>query len=173
MTQVSDAEFVIIGGGAIGCGVAYTLARAGVTDILLVERAADVAQVTTAQGAGLCGQPRSTLERTLLAMHSVATFRELQRDPKVQPEWHETGSLRIALSEKRVAELRQLKSVADRAKLEAELIDNGAARKLWPAMVSLGRLHAALRRGEFLRLSMPQDGCAHRDEHHRRGDSDP
>lgn len=99
MTQVSDAEFVIIGGGAIGCGVAYALARGGVKDILLVERAADVAQVTTAQGAGLCGQPRSTLERTLLAMHSVATFRELQRDPKVQPEWHETGSLRIALGE--------------------------------------------------------------------------
>ena len=107
MTQVSDAEFVIIGGGAVGCGVAYSLARCGVTDILLVERAADVAQVTTSQGAGLCGQPRSTLDRTLLAMHSVATFRELQRDPKVQPEWHETGSLRIALSEKRVAEFRQ------------------------------------------------------------------
>jgi len=134
MTQLSDAQFVIIGGGAVGCGVAYSLARGGVTDILLVERAADVAQVTTAQGAGLCGQPRATLERTLLAMHSVATFRELQRDPKVQPEWHETGSLRIALSEKRKEELRQLKSVADQAGLETELIDNAAARKLWPAM---------------------------------------
>jgi len=71
----SDAEFIIIGGGAVGCGVAYSLARAGKTDILLIERAPDVAQVTTSQGAGLCGQPRSTLERTQLAMHSVATFR--------------------------------------------------------------------------------------------------
>jgi len=134
MTSISDAEFVIIGGGAVGCGVAYSLARRGVKDLLLVERAADVAQVTTAQGAGLCGQPRSTLERTLLAMHSVATFRELQRDPKVQPEWHEVGSLRIALTEKRVAELHQLKTVADQAGLETELIDNAAGRKLWPAM---------------------------------------
>ena len=134
MTRISDAEFVIIGGGAVGCGVAYSLARGGATDILLVERAADVAQVTTAQGAGLCGQPRSTLERTLLAMHSVATFRELQRDSKVQPEWHEVGSLRIALTEKRVQEIHQLKAVADQAKLEAELIDNAAAKRLWPAM---------------------------------------
>ena len=134
MSQISDAEFVIIGGGAVGCGVAYTLARGGVKDILLIERAADVAQVTTAQGAGLCGQPRSTLERTLLAMHSVATFRELQRDQKVQPEWHEVGSLRIALTEKRVAELHQLKAIADQAKLETELIDNAAAHRLWPAM---------------------------------------
>jgi len=138
MTPITDAEFVIIGAGAVGCGVAYTLARAGVTDILVIERAPDVAQVTTAQGAGLCGQPRTTLERTRLAMHSVATFRELQRDPKVQPEWHETGSLRIALSEKRVIELRQLKSVADEAGLETELIDNAAAKKLWPEMEFAG-----------------------------------
>jgi glycine/D-amino acid oxidase-like deaminating enzyme len=131
---LSDAEIVIIGGGAVGCGVAYSLARAGKKDIVLIERAADVAQVTTSQGAGLCGQPRSTLERTRLAMHSVATFRELQKDPKVQPEWHEVGSLRIALSDRRADEFKQLKAVADEAGLEAELIDNTEAQKLWPAM---------------------------------------
>lgn len=134
MSAISDAEYIIVGGGAVGCGVAYSLARAGVTDVLVVERAADVAQVTSAQGAGLCGQPRSTLERTRLAMHSVATFRELQRDPKVQPEWHEVGSLRIALNERRAEEFRQLKAVADEAGLETELIDNSAAQCLWPAM---------------------------------------
>jgi glycine/D-amino acid oxidase-like deaminating enzyme len=134
MTPISDSEFVIIGGGAVGCGVAYSLARGGVKGILLIEKAADVAQVTTAQGAGLCGQPRSTLQRTLLAMHSVATFRELQLDPKVQPEWHEVGSLRLALTEKRITELQRLKTVADQAKLETELIDNATARKLWPLM---------------------------------------
>lgn len=133
-TQISDAEYIIIGGGAVGCGIAYSLVQAGKTDILLIERAPDVAQVTSAQGAGLCGQPRNTVERTRLAMHSVATFRELQRDPKVQPEWHEVGSLRIALSERRAEEFRQLKSVADQAGLATELIDNAAAKRLWPAM---------------------------------------
>lgn len=134
MNQLSDAEIIIIGGGAVGCGVAYSLAKAGHPDILLIERAPDVAQVTSSQGAGLCGQPRTTVERTKLAMHSVATFRELQRDPKVQPEWHEVGSIRVALSDKRVEEFRQLKSVADLAGLETELIDNAAAKKLWPLM---------------------------------------
>src|SRR5438270_8873311 len=130
MQPLADAEIIIVGGGAIGCGVAYSLARAGQKDILLIERAPDVAQVTTAQGAGLCGQPRTTVERTRLAMHSVATFRELQRDPKVQPEWHEVGSIRIALSERRAEEFHQLKSVADQAGLETELIDNAAAQRL-------------------------------------------
>ena len=135
MTAISDAEFIIIGGGAVGCGVAYSLATAGVKNILLIERAADVAQVTTSQGAGLCGQPRNTIERTKLAMHSVKTFRELQRDPKVQPEWHEVGSIRVALTERRADEFRQLKSIADQAGLETELIDKATAKKLWPEMV--------------------------------------
>jgi glycine/D-amino acid oxidase-like deaminating enzyme len=133
-TQISDAEYIIIGGGAVGCGIAYALLQAGKTDVLLVERAPDVAQVTSAQGAGLCGQPRNTVERTRLAMHSVATFRELQRDSKVQPEWHEVGSIRIALSDRRAEEFRQLKAVADQAGLETQLVDNIAAKRLWPAM---------------------------------------
>jgi NADPH-dependent 2,4-dienoyl-CoA reductase/sulfur reductase-like enzyme len=52
MSELNGAEIVIIGGGAVGCGVAYSLAKAGKTDILLIERADDVGQVTTAQGAG-------------------------------------------------------------------------------------------------------------------------
>jgi len=134
MPTISDAEIIIVGGGAVGCGVAYSLARAGKKDILLVERAADVAQATTSQGAGLCGQPRPTIERTKLAMHSVATFRELQRDPKVQPEWHEVGSIRVALSERRAAEFRELKRIADLAGLETELIDAKTASTLYPLM---------------------------------------
>ncbi len=134
MTELKDAEYVIVGGGAVGCGVAYTLAAAGKRDILLVERASDVAQATSSQGAGLCGQPRPSEERTRLAMHSVATFRQLQRDSKVQPEWHEVGSLRVALTEKRAAELRELKRVADRVGLETELIDAAAARALCPPL---------------------------------------
>jgi glycine/D-amino acid oxidase-like deaminating enzyme len=134
MNSLSDAEIVVIGGGAVGCGVAYSLARAGKTDLLVIERADDVGQVTTSQGAGLCGQVRSTVERVRLAMHSVATFRELQRDPEVRPEWNEVGSIRIALSDRRVEELQRLRAVCEEAGLEVELLDGAAARRLWPPM---------------------------------------
>src|SRR5690242_11713153 len=132
MNTLPDAEFVIIGGGAVGCGVAYSLAKAGKTDILLLERAADVGQVTTAQGAGLCGQVRASPERTRLAMYSVATFRELQRDPDVRPDWNEVGSLRVALSQDRADEFRRLQQVADRAGLETALLDPREAARRWP-----------------------------------------
>jgi glycine/D-amino acid oxidase-like deaminating enzyme len=134
MNQIQDAEIVIIGGGAVGCGIAYSLARAGKTDILLIERAEDVGQVTTSQGAGLCGQVRSSVERIRLAMHSVATFRELQQDPEVRPDWNEVGSLRIALDNRRAEEFRELETLCRKAGLEAGLISLDEARRRWPSM---------------------------------------
>ena len=134
MNSITDAEIIIVGGGAIGCGVAYALAEAGKTDILLLERAEQLGQVTTSQGAGLCGQVRDSAERIRLAMHSVATFRKLQRDAEARPDWHEVGSLRIALSEKRAEEFRRLKKAADQAGLEADLIDRTEASRRWPQM---------------------------------------
>jgi glycine/D-amino acid oxidase-like deaminating enzyme len=128
-----NAEYIIVGGGAVGLGVAYALAKAGKTDILLLERAEDVAMVTTSQGAGLCGQPRDSAERTRLAMHSVAVFRELQKS-EVKPDWHEVGSLRVALSDARAEQVRQLKKVADEAGLETELLDNREASRHWDQM---------------------------------------
>lgn len=134
MSALSDAEYVIIGGGAVGCGVAYSLAKAGKTDILLVERTADVGQVTTSQGAGLCGQVRTSPDRTRLAMHSVATFRELQCDPEVRPDWNEVGSLRVALGKERAEEFQSLQKVAIEAGLETELLDRAEAGRRWPLM---------------------------------------
>jgi glycine/D-amino acid oxidase-like deaminating enzyme len=133
MTSLPNAEIVIIGGGAVGAGCAYALAQAGKRDVLLLERADEVGTVTTSQGAGLCGQPRDAVERVQLAMHSVATFRELQKS-EVKPDWHEVGSLRIALSEKRAEEFHRLQQTADEAGLETALIDNQEAKRRWPMM---------------------------------------
>ena len=134
MESLTNAEIIIVGGGAIGCGVAYALAQAGKTDILLLERSAQLGTETTSQGAGLCGQVRDTAERIQLAMHSVATFRKLQQDPEIKPDWNEVGSLRIALSQKRAEEFRRLKQAADEAGLETALIGGKDASSRWPGM---------------------------------------
>ena len=110
MSTLVDAETIVVGGGAVGLGVTYALAKAGLRDIVVLERAPDVGSVTTSQGAGLCGQVRDTPERIRLAMHSVSVFRELQRSP-VPPEWREVGSLRIALSARRREEFQRLQKL--------------------------------------------------------------
>ena len=133
-SDAQRAEIVVIGGGAVGCAVAYCLAKAGKTDVLLVEKEPTVAAVTTPQAAGLVGQVRNTVERTKLAMWSVRTFSQLQRDEHARPGWRQVGSLRVALCDERVAEFRHMKSVADKAGLETEFIDQRTAKQKWPIM---------------------------------------
>ncbi len=128
------ARIVVVGGGAIGCGVAFQLAEAGVTDVLVLEKEPALCAVTSAQAAGLVGQVRSSVERTRLAMWSVATFSRLERESEVKPGWRQTGSLRIAQTPERVKEFHHLIDVAHRAGLEVTLLDREAARRMWPEL---------------------------------------
>jgi glycine/D-amino acid oxidase-like deaminating enzyme len=130
----SSAEIVIIGGGAVGCAVAYSLAKAGKSDVLLLEKEPTVAAVTTPQAAGLVGQVRNSVERTKLAMLSVKTFSQLERVDQAKPGWRQVGSLRIALCDERVEEFQHMKKVADQSGLETEFIDNLEAKQKWPYM---------------------------------------
>lgn len=142
MGSLAECEIAIVGGGAVGCGVAHSLAQAGRTDVLVLERERDVGLVTTAQGAGLCGQVRGSVDRVRLAMHSVETFRELQQDAEVRPDWHEVGSIRVALSAERAEELRRLQAVCAQAGLEVALLARPEAERLWP--LDFGAVEAVL-----------------------------
>jgi glycine/D-amino acid oxidase-like deaminating enzyme len=135
MGEISDAEIVIVGGGAIGCAIAYRLAEAGVTDVLLLEKNPALASATTAQAAGLVGQVRSSPDRVRLAMDSVATFARLQRQDAA-PDWRQVGSLRIALTDARVEEFARLAAIARAAGLEVEWLDHAGAESRWPGLVA-------------------------------------
>ena len=134
MTLPQRAQTVIVGGGAVGCAVAYSLAEAGRKDILLLEKEDSLATQTTSQAAGLVGQVRSTVEEVKLLMWSAETFERLQADSPESPAWRQVGSLRVAHCDERIEELKNLKTVADEAGLETEFIDNDRARELWPLM---------------------------------------
>ncbi|NDD86778.1 MAG: FAD-binding oxidoreductase, partial [Actinobacteria bacterium] len=62
----SSARVVIVGGGIVGCSVAYHLAKRGVTDVVLLERK-QLTSGTTWHAAGLVGQLRATNNLTRLA----------------------------------------------------------------------------------------------------------
>jgi glycine/D-amino acid oxidase-like deaminating enzyme len=134
--EIGDAEIVIVGGGAIGCAIAFRLAEDGKTDVLLLEKNAALASATTAQAAGLVGQVRSSADRVRLAMDSVATFRRLQQSGGAVPNWREVGSLRLALTDQRAEEFRDLVATARRAGLEVELLDRAAAGSRWPGRIT-------------------------------------
>lgn len=105
---------VIIGGGIAGCSVAYHLAKAGWSDVLLLDKR-ELTSGSTHHAAGLVTQfnPSSTMMR--FRRYSVALYRELGVLEAV-------GSVRIASSADSWLDLRRTASRAAAAGFEAELI---------------------------------------------------
>jgi glycine/D-amino acid oxidase-like deaminating enzyme len=133
VAELRDAEVTIVGGGAIGCAIAYCLARAGYPDIQILERG-ELAAATSSQAAGLVGQVRSSQERTRLAMASVAMYSKIEQETGYTADWRQTGSIRIAMTRERVQEFRVMAGVAASAGLDVEFLDSGRLAELFPPL---------------------------------------
>ena len=133
MAELRDAEVTIVGGGAIGCAVAYCLARAGYPDIQILEHG-ELAAATSGQAAGLVGQVRSSPERTRLAMASVAMYSRIEQETGYPADWRQTGSIRIAMTGERVQEFRKMAGVAAAAGLDVEFLGPGRLAELLPPL---------------------------------------
>ena len=77
-TLPTHASAVIIGGGVIGCSVAYHLAELGWKDIVLLERK-QLTCGTTWHAAGLIAQLRATQNMTRLAKYSQELYANLEK----------------------------------------------------------------------------------------------
>ena len=65
-----SAQVVIVGGGIVGCSIAYHLTQIGIRDVLLLERK-QLTSGTTWHAAGLVGQLRATQNMTRLAQYTT------------------------------------------------------------------------------------------------------
>ena len=75
----SYAEIVIIGGGVVGCSVAYHLTQMGKRDVVLLEQGR-LSCGTTWHAAGLVGQLRAHQNMTRLVQHSVDLYSKLEAE---------------------------------------------------------------------------------------------
>jgi 4-methylaminobutanoate oxidase (formaldehyde-forming) len=136
------ARVVIIGGGILGCSIAYWLTKMGETDVVVVEqhRLTDGA---TWHAAGLVGQLRSSRNTTRMLEHSVEMYRGLEAETGQAVDWHETGSLRLACSPERLMELRRLATMAKSFGLPMDIVSPGRAQELFPLMSTTDVVAAA------------------------------
>jgi len=131
LERAQDSAVTVVGGGIIGCALAYTLAQAGYRDIQVLERS-QICGETSSRAAGLVGQVRTSVERTKIAMASVAMFQNLEERTGVTPDWVQSGSLRLALTPERVAEFDQMTQVAAEAGLEVQRLSVGEVGEMIP-----------------------------------------
>ena len=124
------AKIVVIGGGVGGTSVAYHLAQLGQRDVILLERA-ELTSGSTFHSAGLVGQLRADPTLTKMNMYSVELYRELEKS-ETPASWRECGSIKIASSNERMAEIRRQIGWAKTFGLDLVEISNDQIKELFP-----------------------------------------
>src|SRR5574341_716748 len=131
------ARAVVIGGGVIGCSVAYHLTAMGWTDVVLADKGA-LTSGSTFHSAGLVGQLRSSVTLTRMMMYSVSLYGRLKEETGYDPGWHPVGSLRLASSPARLEDLRRQVAWAKTLGLPLQSISIQEAMDLFPIMTDDG-----------------------------------
>jgi glycine cleavage system aminomethyltransferase T/glycine/D-amino acid oxidase-like deaminating enzyme len=106
-----NAQAVIIGGGVVGCSVAYHLAKLGYTDVVLLERK-KLTSGTTWHAAGLVGQMRSSLNLTQMVKYSGNLYETLEAETGMATGYRRTGSISLATNQERLTEYKRNASLA-------------------------------------------------------------
>jgi len=115
------ARVVIVGGGIVGCSVAYHLAKLGWTDVVLLERK-EISCGTTWHAAGLVGQLRSTHNLTRLASYARVLYPRLEAETGQATGYRECGSLSVARTSERMIELKRGAAMAKCFGVDIEVI---------------------------------------------------
>jgi glycine cleavage system T protein len=131
----SQARVVIIGGGIVGCSVAYHLAKRGCSDVLLLERK-QLTCGTTWHAAGLVGQLRATHNLTRLAQYTTQLYQGLERETGQATGFKQVGSIAVAANDARFEELKRGASMARSFGLEVQILSPGAAQERWPLLAA-------------------------------------
>lgn len=133
MSQIPDrARVVIVGGGVIGCSVAYHLAHAGWTDVVLLERDR-LTSGTTWHAAGLMTCFGSTSETsTAIRLYSRELYARLEEETGQATGFKPVGLIEAAADEARLEEYRRVAAFQRLHGLEVEEISPREMSDLFP-----------------------------------------
>ena len=127
----SRADVVVIGGGIVGCSIAYHLVRRGVTNVILLERR-KLTCGTTWHAAGLVAQLRATHNMTRLARYSGELYQSLEAETGQAAGFVTTGSLTVATTDERHQEILRQASMAGCFGVTVEPVSVAAVAERWP-----------------------------------------
>ena len=129
----AKARAVIIGGGVVGCSIAYHLGKLGWTDVVLLERK-QLTCGTTWHAAGLIAQLRATQNMTRLAKYSQELYFGLEEETGVATGFKRNGSITVALTDERMEELRRSAAMARAFGVEIDEISPLDIRSRYPGL---------------------------------------
>src|SRR5258707_14621963 len=132
-TLPTHARIVIVGGGVVGCSVAYPLTKFGWRDVVLVEQGR-LTSGTTWHAAGLVGQMRPNRTMTTMSRYGIELYAGLEKETGLATGWKQCGSVNGAAPPERLVALKRTFANAASFGVEAEVITPREARRRWPLM---------------------------------------
>ena len=126
------ARVVVVGGGVMGCGIAYHLAHEGWTDVVLLEKA-ELTSGSTWHAAGQITHSTSSFSLGKCVDYNIGLYSgALEEETGHSVTWHGCGSFRIAYEEDEMDWLRHTLSVGRSLGFNIELVDVDFIRQLHP-----------------------------------------
>ncbi|XP_036384845.1 dimethylglycine dehydrogenase, mitochondrial [Megalops cyprinoides] len=99
------AETVVIGGGCVGVSLAYHLAKAGMKDVVLLEKS-ELTAGSTWHAAGLTTYYHPGINLKKIHYYSIKLYEKLEEETGQAVGFHQPGSVRIASTAARVDEMK-------------------------------------------------------------------
>ena len=127
----SQVQALIIGGGVLGCSLAYHLAKLGWKDVLLLERK-QIACGTTWHAAGLIAQLRPSRNMTRLAKYTQELYSNLHKETGIDTGFRHSGSITLALTSERLEELYRLAAMARAFDVEVAELSPDEVKQHYP-----------------------------------------
>jgi len=127
----SSAKIVIIGGGVMGCSLAYHLCKEGETDVLLLEKA-ELTSGSTWHAAGQITHSVSHYSLAKMAAYGTELYPRLEDETGQSCTWHGSGSLRIAYTRDEVDWIKYTLSVGKGLGHTMEIVDPARIAELHP-----------------------------------------
>ena len=141
------AQTIVIGGGIVGCSVAYHLAKAD-HNVVLLERK-QLTSGSTWHAAGLVSQFHGFPCVTRLACYGIELMQQLEAETGQATGFKRVGATAVAMNEARREELRRRKDIAIGQGVEAQTLTIDQLGQQWPLLNLDGILEA---------IHFPNDG---------------
>jgi len=127
----SQAQVVIIGGGVIGCSIAYHLTKLGWKDVILLEKT-QLTAGTTWHAAGLVVTPSGDELSVELSTYTVDLIKSIEKETGQATGFKDIGYLQLACTEDWLEERRRMAVAARRLGINYQEISPKEVKDMWP-----------------------------------------
>ncbi len=127
----SHAQVVIIGGGVIGCSVAYHLTKLGWKDVLLLERK-ELTSGTTWHAAGLVVTPSGDEQYVEMVTYTRELIKSLEAETGQSTGFKDIGYLQLACTPDWLEERRRMAVAARKHGINYQEISPKEVKEMWP-----------------------------------------